>query len=144
MFDALAPRWHGVADGDRQRVLESMGRECAAIDWEKITKVDVALALLRVNTRSAIKSAEEILGVPIRQCPPAVPPWPPKAVARNEEFVSRVRKVAHPNPCYPGRDAHRRFALVREGMTEKQLLAKGVTRRDLADWMRKGYVEMTT
>lgn len=136
----MAHLWHGVSDGDREKIFENF--RGASVDWKKITRVDVALALLKLNTRSAIKSAEQILGVPIRQCPPAVPPWPPKAVVVREGKALRVTKVAHPNPCYPGRDTHRRFALVRKGMTEEQLLAKGITRRDIADWTRRGYVEM--
>lgn len=104
-------------------------------------RVDVVLMLLRIGTAEALGRAQELTGKPIRQCPSAVPPWPPRPVAatpRGPVILSMV-----PNPCSPGTDMHRRYAQVTLGRTREQLLSRGVTCRDLSYWQKKGHVTFT-
>lgn len=104
---------------------------------ERPLEVDVALALL--NVEGGRPHAEKMLGLRVTQCPAAIPPWPPRP-ARREARGPSVQSVRQPNPCLPTTDAHRRFALVRVGMTKDKLLAKGVTVRDLRVWQQRGWM----
>lgn len=103
-------------------------------------RADTVLALLRIGTREALSEAELIVGKPITRCPPAVPPWPPKP-ARSEEHrvVVRVER----NPCLPTTDAFQRFKKIRVGMTEPQVLRRGVTKRDIRRWSKSRAIELS-
>jgi hypothetical protein len=103
------------------------------------SRADVVLALLRVNTQQSLAAAEGIVGRPVTRCPPAIPLWPPKPVVRAPR-APRVKAVGR-NPCLPTSGAFQRYRTVRVGMTRDQLLARGVTHRDLRKWAK--HVEFT-
>ena len=106
----------------------------------KILRVDLAMALLRIDTAEARIFAQELTGCAIQHCPAVLPPWPPAPVALSRK-VLRVSSVVV-NPCRPSTDAHRRFSQVKKGMTKEALRARGVTQRDLERWVKKGWMEM--
>lgn len=108
-----------------------------------VLRCDVILALLRLGRHSPQHRAEveRLMGRPITTCPPAVPPWPPKPVARDNR--PRVVKRAMPNPCAPSSEAHRKFNTIRVGMTVDQLAARGITRRDVRVWGQRGWLEIS-
>lgn len=105
------------------------------------TQADMVLALLRINTLESLQKVTELTGVEVKRCPPAVPPWPPTkpAVASPD----RIRKLKKRNPCVESTDAHRRFAVLREGMTVEAAMTRGVTTRDLRVWKSRGYLEVS-
>lgn len=110
---------------------------------EKMLRVDLAVALLRIDTAEARLIAQELTGCAIQVCPSGLPPWPPKPVAaRHAKQAAKVASVAD-NPCQPSTDAHRRFALVRKGSTKEQLKSRGVTQRDIDRWTKKNWVVWT-
>lgn len=98
------------------------------------SQADVVLELLRCGD---IDLVEEIMGRPITRCPPAVPPWPPKPVARRSAPERRVDFVGV-NSNLPNSKLFRDFSILRRGMTESQILARGISRRDLRHWIKKG------
>jgi len=107
----------------------------------QMLRVDVVLMLLRINTREALQAAQELTGRAITQCPSAVPPWPPK---RPEDAARGPRVIwLAPNPCSPTTAMHARYGQVAIGRTREQLLARGVTPRDLSYWGKRGHVKFT-
>lgn len=122
----------------RHELGEYFAAEWRASPAVPILRCDVILALLRLGHR---RDAERLMGREITVCPPAIPPWPPRPVARDRGPT--VAKVQSPNPCAEWSDAHRRFALIRAGSTVESLLAKGITKRDLHVWQQRGWMEIT-
>jgi hypothetical protein len=115
--------------------------EAHRLEPEHLLRIDVVLALLRINSRDSLEAAEKLTGRPITRCPPQLPPWPPVPV-RPPQGVARVIKIAR-NPCLPTTPAFQRYRLVKLGLTREQLLVRGVTARDLRVWMRAGHLEFT-
>lgn len=109
------------------------------IDPALACPADHILALLRMGRR---EDAERVLGRPITRCPPAIPPWPPRPVSR-APAQAKVASYAT-NPCLPTTDAFQRYKLVRTGLTEPQLIQRGLTRRDVRRWTRLGYLKWST
>lgn len=103
-----------------------------------LCQADLAVALLRVGTPEALNHVQDVLGLRITVCPPALPPRVPKPVRR--EATGPILSLVTDNPCSPRTDAHRRYALVRVGMTREKLLARGVTVRDLKVWANRGWI----
>jgi hypothetical protein len=109
------------------------------VDISQLMKVDVVLALLRMNTSETLRAAEELSGVKVTKCPPDLRPIPPRAssgvrccsIARLESRDS-LETVSM-----------RRYRLLRVGMTRQQAIARGVTVRDLRYWERRGYLAWT-
>jgi hypothetical protein len=97
------------------------------------SRADTVLALLRINTPEALRAAEVIVGRPISRCPPCIPPWPPKPVQRAP--TPRVVRVGD-NPHYPSSSPHHRFSQVKVGMTLDQLARRGISRRDIREWVK--------
>ena len=98
-------------------------------------EASIGLALLRMHNREA---AEEVLGVKIKMCPPAVPPRVPLPVRRERE--PQVLWFATGNPC--GGTMRERYSKLRVGMTLSQLLTRGITKRDIRVWQQRGMLEM--
>lgn len=106
------------------------------VDVDRITSVDIVLALLRMGR---VGEAQELAGVSITHCPPYIPMWPPKPVERKKRG-STVASIVD-NPCMPTSDMHRRYALVRVGMTKQDLRDKGISARDIVEWERRGMLK---
>jgi hypothetical protein len=107
------------------------------IDARDVLRVDIVLALLRLGE---LERVQELTGRPITKCPSGVPPWPPvppKATAR-----SPVVSMIGTPPC-ASTEMAARFASVRKGMTKAQLLARGVTQRDIRYWEKTKRIEFT-
>jgi hypothetical protein len=120
----------------------SLAEYFAAHGVESPSRADTVLALLRIGTPDALREAELIVGKPIHRCPPAIPPWPPKPIQRKLAEPRVVRK-ADPNPCLPATDAHRRFGKIKVGMTLHDLLERGLSRRDIRVWIKRGVLEVS-
>lgn len=117
--------------GDLRRYFEAEWRGGDA----QVLACDVALALLRLGHRRA---AQKILGIEIKVCPPAVPPWRPLPVARAKRGP-RVTRVGSPPLT---KHTLARFKRIRVGMTPDQLAAKGISKRDVRVWSARGYLEV--
>ena len=101
------------------------------VPLERVTKVDLVLALLRINTPKALVEAERLVGKPITRGPSAVPPWPPKPISGLPRSSTKIIRVDFP----PGQ-----HQMVKVGMTRDQLLARGVTRQNIFRWTRTGRI----
>lgn len=101
--------------------------------------VDVVLALLRLNE---VAWAERVWGRAVTRCPPGIPPWPPKPV-RRAAAAPKVASKASPNPCLNGTALRSRFDLIRVGMTLPQLVALGLSRRDVRYLTNLGRLKWT-
>jgi hypothetical protein len=110
----------------------------AGVPVDLITKTDIALALLRIRAPGAREAAEQLIGVKVKVLPSGVPPWPPKPVTKVQR-KTLVRRA--PNPCARSSSAWKRYEEMRVGMTRDQILARGISTRDLCDWTRKGAIE---
>lgn len=115
-----------------------------AAEWRDagvpILKCDVVLALLRIGTPEARAEAEAIVGKPITVCPPHVPPWPPDPMPAKHR-VPRVMRRGSAEGLTG--DMLRRFQQVRVGMTLPQLLARGITKRDVRVWCQRNLLEVS-
>jgi hypothetical protein len=100
-------------------------------------RADMVLALLRINTEDSLAEAEKLMGKKITVCPPAVPPWPPKPVqTKKMPTVAKLKDgVTH---------VSEEFSYVRVGRTREQILARGVTARNLDYWTQRGDIEWST
>ncbi len=105
-------------------------------------QADVVLALLRgpedlhACAEALVGRAIEILpGVDLGRPPPPAAPEVPAADRR------RVAAVA-PNPRLPTTGSFHRFKHFRVGRTVAQLLTRGVTRRDIREAQRNGWVRL--
>ena len=107
----------------------------------RILRVDLAVALLRINTEESLSCAQELTGCAITKCPSALPPWPPIPV-RPSRGLGTVTLLVSYNPCREKTDCHRRFGQVRTGLTKEQLKARGVTQRDIERWIKKKWIEV--
>jgi len=111
------------------------------IEARTLLPVDAILMLLRIGTKEALEHVQELTGKPIQKCPAAVPPWPPKPVARSTG--PRLAFIA-PNPCMVSTDMHRRYDLLKIGFSKEQLLARGIQMRDLRVWHKADHIRFTT
>lgn len=109
----------------------------------KLLRVDLVLVLLRVGHPEALQRVAELTGKAITACPSGMPPWPPKPPARSPG--SPAAKIIHvvENPCPPQTDMHRRFGLVKKGLTREQLIGRGVQSRDIRYWQAKGHIKFS-
>jgi hypothetical protein len=111
------------------------------LDIEAFLPVDLVLVLLRIRHAEAHGAIAELTGRPITRCPSGMPPWPPKPPASpaTRPVEPKVSMVV-PNPCPPSTDMHRRFDLVKKGLTREQLIARGCQVRDIRYWQNKGHL----
>lgn len=110
------------------------------IPVEKLLPVDLVLILLRIDNPEARRRVAELVGKPVTICPSGMPPWPPKPPVMPAGVVEPKVAMVVPNPCPPSTDMHRRFALVRPGLTREQLIARGCQARDIRYWQNKGHL----
>lgn len=109
------------------------------IDPRTCLRVDLVLALLRIDTPEALDRVRELTGKLIVKCPSAVPPWPPLPPAARPQVptVTMVGKNDFPS----SRPMAARFGQVKKGMTREQLLARGITARDINYWQKNDYLK---
>lgn len=103
-------------------------------------QADVVLALLQIGELRLVSS---LVGRPVRLCPPAVPPRvplpvPSRALGPDDRVVARVDR----NPRLPTTPAYQRYRALRPGLTVRQVLTRGATRRDLRELVRSGHLEI--
>lgn len=110
------------------------------LDPDRFLAVDLALVLLRIGGDEALRCVQELTGRVITKCPTAMPPWPPKPVAGAPRGPV-VTKVA-PNPCAAS-PMQARYDILKVGMSRSQLLARGVTARDIRYWVQHDYIAFT-
>ncbi len=114
-----------------------------ALPLDALLRVDAVLILLRIADSNAtlreqaLERVAELTGKAITRCPSAMPPWPPRPVARHPV---QVVATARANDCSENTDMHRRYDIVKVGMTREQLLSRGVTVRDISVWVRQGRI----
>jgi hypothetical protein len=100
-----------------------------------LCQADAVLALLRGDYLDA---AGRLTGHAVERLPPAMPPRLPAPVARAPE-QARVKSVRE-NPIRPTTPMHARYREFRIGRTVEQLLARGLTRRDIRYACSLGHV----
>lgn len=105
------------------------------IDSARLTRADVAVALLRLGH---LEQAQELTGISITQCPSYMPPWPPKPVQRVSTGPVLTYKAS--DKAYRA-GMGERWNLVQVGMTREQLIARGITTRDLKYWAKEGSIK---
>jgi hypothetical protein len=135
------------------------------IAQEKITPADIITRLERSRDLKAMIACAALRGR-VQKCPPDAQltpkPWPKAPVARPKSAAEatratpkatpkvRVASSTHtlvrvaPNPKRPGSAARDRYALYQTGLTEAELLAKGVTASDLRWDLSRGYIAWST
>jgi hypothetical protein len=111
--------------------------EAHHVRWIEASRADRVLGLLRINTPDSLKAAEELVGRAITRCPAAIPTWPPLPVQR---VPKRTVVAVGENPCLPGSDGFGYFGQLRVGMTEDQLIQRGIPQRWIRIWTRGGHV----
>lgn len=104
-------------------------------------RVDLVLVLLRIGGEEALQRVAELTGKAITRCPSAMPPWPPKPIQSAPRGVV-VTKITQPYPGSAGTVMAQRYAGLKLGMTQEQILARGITLRDLRVWKSKGHIEL--
>jgi len=115
----------------------------SALRARGLSQADVVFSLLRHNAPWAVKAVETLIGRPITILPPAVPPRTPKPATIPPRVGDRriIVKVER-NPRLPTTDSFQRYRELRPGRTLEQCLRRGVTRKDLREAMRSGWVEV--
>lgn len=105
------------------------------------TQADLVVELLHLDL---IPEVEALIGHPITKCPgfkykplPILPRPEPGPDDRRVKTVVR-------NPRLPTTPAFQRFQLIRPGVTLASLLRRGLTRRDIREALREGWMELTT
>lgn len=106
----------------------------------RLSQADLVLALLRVNTRDALDCAERLVGRPILICPPALRGSPRLRNSSEKTPDDRMVTMVRHNPCLPTTDAFQRFRQIRCGLTVRQLMTRGLSRRDLRKFTRKEWI----
>jgi hypothetical protein len=114
------------------------------------------LTLLRQGATEAAEAAEALIGRPITHCPPDA-----SAALSDEELCARILLADHHpddrvvrkgrSPRFPGHAIYRgpsrtgatdRYKAITPGKTVRQLLARGVTRRQLREAVKNGWVTL--
>ena len=116
----------------------------------RLCQADLVLCLLRLNTPRALRHAAKLVGRPITHCPPCLRQLGrrPRAVAAQLPDDRVVIRVRPPAPVERGKrrllcsPMYDRLAKARVGATVAQLVARGITRRDLRIATRRGYLEI--
>lgn len=99
-------------------------------------QADLVLCLLKIGTGTARRFVERLIGKPITRA--VAPPREPCVYLSTP--VQRVVRVL-PNPCRLSTRFHCNYELFRVGRTVEQLLARGVTRREIRLARRRGWIQ---
>jgi len=115
-----------------------------ALNAHGCDQADLVLCLLRINSATALRHVETLIGKPIEYCKP-VYRWQAVPVNR-AELPGDQRRVLHvvqqPKLKSGRRSWLRHYHLLREGMTIEQLLRRGVTRGDIRLAIKRGWIEV--
>jgi len=106
-------------------------------------QADLVLCLLRINTGRSLRYAEGLIGKTITHCPPALV-WRAFPVNPVERFGDdrRVTSVLE-NPVVRGRRSWlTRYHLFKPGLSVRQLLMRGATRRDLKLVLQRKWITL--
>lgn len=109
----------------------------------RLGQADLVLCLLRVGTRTARKFVERLIGRPIQVSRPAELHYVrANGAAPRIARVPRITSVVPENPCRRSTRFFQNFALFRIGRTMAQLIARGLTRREVRLASRRGWIVM--
>jgi hypothetical protein len=103
----------------------------------KIDHAKAVMALLKMEQRGAV---ETLIGKPIVICPPCLSRMNERLTRKRTFDEARIISSMVPNPRHPATDAYQRFAELRLGMTIAQALRRGVSRRDVREWLAEGSI----
>jgi hypothetical protein len=110
-----------------------------------LSQADIVLALLRLNTRNALRVAILLVGRPITICPPCrirpLPLQPTRPRSGDDRLVVRVSSHRG-SSCVLSANLYNRLSVAKVGMSVQQLMARGVRRRDLLIATHRGYIEL--
>jgi hypothetical protein len=110
-------------------------------------QADLVLALLRTPHPRLIAAAEALVGHPIVHLPPQPsPPLPRPVDVVHIDTGADARRVLRkaPNPRLPTTPSFQRYRLVRVGLTVGQLIRRGVTRKDIREFIANEWVEFSS
>jgi hypothetical protein len=105
----------------------------------KVDQAKAVMALLRAEQRGAV---ETLVGKPILVCPPCLSRRFEVLTKRRTFDEARIVVGLAPNTRHPAMEAYGRYAKLRLGMTVAQALRRGVSRRDIREWVKEGSVKL--
>jgi hypothetical protein len=105
----------------------------------KVDQAKAVMALLKTGHREAV---ETLVGKSIVVCPPCLSRMNEVLVKKRTYDEARLIKSLVPNPRHPATDAYQRYAELKLGMTVAQALRRGVTRRDVREWVAEGSITL--
>lgn len=114
-----------------------------ALERQGCSQADVALVLLRDGRPQCRAALAVLVGREVQVVPPPEV-WPrpyPRLPGETGPDARRVLRVER-NPRLPTTGAFQRYKNIRVGLTVAQLLARGVTRRDIREVVAAGVVEL--
>jgi hypothetical protein len=117
--------------------LQNKGSLFFRLSDAKIDHAKAVIALLRAEQREAV---EVLLGKPIVICPPCLSRMHEKIGKKRTYDEARIIASVKPNPRHPASDAYQRYGELKAGMTVAQALRRGVSRRDIREWIAEGAI----
>jgi hypothetical protein len=119
-------------------------------EWH-VGQCDVVLALLRLNSPRCLRCASAVMGRRITKCPPSLaqvrgprPPAPrvPSGDDRRVTWRMRQYKKLNGRKILPGTPIYFRLEKIRVGLSVRQLLARGLRRKDLRIASRRKWIRL--
>lgn len=128
----------------RHRLRHSLDLYDAA-EEARLSQADLVLTLLRLGGPAALPDVERLVGKPILVLPGVhirpLPIQPRKRATGPDE--ARVVRVAR-NPRLPTTPSFQRYQQFKPGRTIRELIARGVTRKDIRQARQAGWVEFAS
>lgn len=146
MLEQYRTKIDGMSQGVRASLSSAFGLGAGGseslfdrLHSQKFTQADLVLKLLHLRHT---KEAESIVGRPLTRCPPdpRLHPKPLPSRLRTEDERTVVVGVA-PNPRLPTTPSFQRYKAFRKGASVAQLIKRGVTRKDIREARREGWVQ---
>lgn len=133
----------------RKRLRLGAGDLIRALRRSGCVPADLILCLVQIDTSTSLRLASRMIGKPITVCPPSLRREPPAKleIVRKSGDDRSVTAVRRPRPgdttlrggrVLLGSRMYERLAVVRPGMTVRQMLARGVRRRDIRLGVSRG------
>lgn len=107
----------------------------------RLGQADLVLCLLRIGTQTARAFVERLIGRPIQVSRPIELHY--RRANDSAPRIVRVPRITHVVPVNPCRKSTRfwsHFSLFKVGRTIAQLIARGVTRREVRLAQRRGWI----